>query len=62
MANPLNQADLQDALIAHDHLKWFNNLPLFHRDESKETTTRSRLIDKIKVAAEIATWDDRHKV
>ncbi len=54
------QFDFQDAPASHDHLKWSTNLPLFHRDET--TTTGCQLIERVKDAANIATWDDLHKV
>ncbi len=52
----------QDVLTSHDCLKRSTNLPLFHTDKTKDTTTGWWLIEQVDVAANIATWDGWQQV
>ncbi len=61
-AQNLDPAAFQGALIAHGCLEWSTDLPLFHGDAAKDTTTGWRLINHIEAAAEIAAWDECHSV
>jgi hypothetical protein len=60
MANQQNN-HFQDALRTHDHLKRSMDLPLFYTDDTKDTTTGWRLIERVEIAAGITTWDDMRK-
>jgi hypothetical protein len=47
--------DFQGALTYHE-------LPLFHPDTSKDTTTGCHLIERVEIAADTATWGNKRKV
>ena len=60
MANQQQQQNVnfKNVLMMHNRLKRLTNLPLFYTDKSKDTTTSCQLIEGVKIAAGIATWDD----
>ena len=52
------QAAMQAALNAHDHVRCLNNLPLFFGRADKDSISVRLLVDRIETAAQIAGWND----
>jgi len=62
MAQNSNPAHIAGFLNSHDCLKKSTNLPLFYANKSKDVTKGQGLIERLEIAANIATWDDKRKV
>ena len=52
------QAAMQAALNAHDHVRCLTNLPLFFGRADKDSISVRLLVDRIETAAQIAGWND----
>ncbi len=62
MAQNSNPAHNAGFLNSHDCLEKSTNLSLFYANKSKDVTKGQGLIERLEIAANIATWDDKRKV
>jgi hypothetical protein len=56
------QPALAAAFNNHDRMKRLTDIPLFYARREKDTVLPRILIDRLKDAAAIATWDEERKI